>query len=201
MPLSRSLARSFCSRLWRNGTILSKADLKKRRNLAIRAPLVESAVGEARKIDPARRKVISPRLKFKIVVLESLHYLSDEQTEYLIRDRLTFMCFLDLGVEDPVTDATTIWVSRDALAHAGLGEKLLTGGLHCARRPARRWLRLCNPSPSGKPRSPPSRRRCPPQTSLLMLESSGTCPVLGACTAASVASHSRISLCALSTSA
>src|SRR5262245_30812277 len=72
------------------------------------------------------------------------------------------MCFLDLGVEDPVTDATTIWVSRDALANAGLGEKLLTGGLHCARRPARRWLRLCNPSPSGKPRSPPSRRRCPP---------------------------------------
>src|SRR5262249_54961286 len=97
MPLSRSLARSFCSRLWRNGTILSKADLKKRRNLAIRAPLVESAVGEARKIDPARRKVISPRLKFKIVVLESLHYLSDEQTEYLIRDRLTFMRSLDRG--------------------------------------------------------------------------------------------------------
>ena len=63
-------------------------------------------------------------MKFKIVVLQSLHNLSDEQTEYLIRDRLSFMRFLDLDLEDPVPDATTIWLFREALAQAGLIDKL-----------------------------------------------------------------------------
>jgi transposase, IS5 family len=50
----------------------------------------------------------------------SRHDLSNEQTEYLIRDRLSFMRFLDLELEDPVPDATTIWLFREALAQAGL---------------------------------------------------------------------------------
>jgi IS5 family transposase len=44
--------------------------------------------------------------------------------EYLIRDRLSFMRFLDLGLEDPVPDATTVWLFREALAKAGLVAKL-----------------------------------------------------------------------------
>ena len=40
-------------------------------------------------------------------MLQSLHNLSDEQTEFMIRDRLSFMRFLNLGLEDPVPDATT----------------------------------------------------------------------------------------------
>src|SRR6516165_3684045 len=72
----------------------------------------------------AGRKPYDAILKFKIVVLQSLHNLSDEQTEYLIRDRLSFMRFLDLGLEDPVPDATTIWLFREALAQAGLIDKL-----------------------------------------------------------------------------
>jgi len=58
------------------------------------------------------------------VVLQSLHNLSDEQTEYLIRDRRSFMRFLDLELEDPVPDATTIWLFREALAKTGLIDKL-----------------------------------------------------------------------------
>src|SRR5262245_22134500 len=50
----------------------------------------------------AGRKPYDAILKFKIVVLQSLHNLSDEHTEYLIRDRLSFMRFLDLELEDPV---------------------------------------------------------------------------------------------------
>jgi IS5 family transposase len=57
-------------------------------------------------------------------VLQSLHNLSDEQTEYLLRDRLSFMRFLDLELEDPVPDATTIWLFREALAEAGLIDQL-----------------------------------------------------------------------------
>jgi IS5 family transposase len=72
----------------------------------------------------AGRKPYETILKFKIVVLQSLHNLSDEQTEYLIRDRISFMRFLDLELEDPVPDATTIWLFRQALAQAGLVDKL-----------------------------------------------------------------------------
>src|SRR5258705_11234439 len=72
----------------------------------------------------AGRKPYDTILKFKIVVLQSLHNLSDEQTEYLIRDRLSFMRFLDLELEDPVPDATTIWLFPEALAEAGLIERL-----------------------------------------------------------------------------
>ena len=91
----------------------------------------------------AGRKPYDTILKFKIVVLQSLHNLSDEQTEYLIRDRISFMRFLDLELEDPVPDATTIWLFREALAEAGLIDRLFERfgpasrgrGLHCARRP------------------------------------------------------------------
>ena len=57
----------------------------------------------------AGRKPYDTILKFKIMVLQSLHNLSDDRTEYLIRDRISFMRFLDLELEDPVPDATTIW--------------------------------------------------------------------------------------------
>ena len=72
----------------------------------------------------AGRKPYDTILKFKILVLQSLHNLSDDRTEYLIRDRLSFMRFLDLDLEDPVPDATTIWLFREALAQAGLIDKL-----------------------------------------------------------------------------
>src|ERR1700704_2596632 len=72
----------------------------------------------------AGRKPYDALLKFKIVVLQSLHNLSDKQTEYLIRDRFSFMRFLDLEIEDPVPDATTIWLFREALMECGLIDRL-----------------------------------------------------------------------------
>src|SRR5262249_23677262 len=50
----------------------------------------------------AGRKPYDTILKFKILVLQSLHNLSDDRTEYLIRDRISFMRFLDLELEDAV---------------------------------------------------------------------------------------------------
>src|SRR5229473_3498468 len=77
----------------------------------------------ARRLDELSAKG-DPLETFKIVVLQSLYNLSDEQTEFLIRDRLSFMRFLDLGLEDAVPDATTIWLFREALAEAELIDKL-----------------------------------------------------------------------------
>ncbi len=55
---------------------------------------------------------------FKVLVLQASHSLSDERTEFLIKDRLSFMRFLGLGLADPVPDANTIWTFREALTRA-----------------------------------------------------------------------------------
>lgn len=57
-------------------------------------------------------------LMFKVLILQSSHNLSNELTEYLIRDRLSFMRFLGLGLADTVPDANTIWGFREALTRA-----------------------------------------------------------------------------------
>ena len=44
-------------------------------------------------------------LMLKILVLQTLYTLSDDQTEYQLRDRLSFMRFVGLGLPDPVPDA------------------------------------------------------------------------------------------------
>jgi transposase, IS5 family len=60
-------------------------------------------------------------LMFKVLILQASHSLSDERTEFLIKDRLSFMRFLGLGLADPVPDANTIWTFREALTRANLG--------------------------------------------------------------------------------
>lgn len=57
-------------------------------------------------------------LMFKILILQAMHSLSDERCEYLIKDRLSFMRFLGLGLADTVPDANTIWTFREALKKA-----------------------------------------------------------------------------------
>ena len=55
---------------------------------------------------------------FKVLILQASHSLSDERTEFLIKDRLSFMRFLGLGLSDPVPDANTIWTFREPLTRA-----------------------------------------------------------------------------------
>jgi hypothetical protein len=62
-------------------------------------------------------------LMFKVLVLQASHSLSDERTEYLIRDRLSFMRFLGLRLADTVPDSNTIWTFREALTRAKLQGK------------------------------------------------------------------------------
>ena len=48
----------------------------------------------------------------------------DDQVEHQIRDRLSFMRFLGLGLEDRVPDAKTVWLYREQLTQAGVIETL-----------------------------------------------------------------------------
>jgi IS5 family transposase len=72
----------------------------------------------------AGRKPFDAVLMFKVLVLQTLYNLSDEQVEYQIRDRISFMRFLGLGLEDAVPDATTVWLFREALVKSGLVKAL-----------------------------------------------------------------------------
>jgi transposase, IS5 family len=86
-------------------------------------PILERAL---RRSDPSKggRPGFDVVLKFKMLVLQSLHGVSLEQTEYLVRDRLSWMRFCGLGLSDRVPDANTLWDFREALIASKTLDKL-----------------------------------------------------------------------------
>lgn len=57
---------------------------------------------------------------FKILVLQRIYNLCEEQTEYQINDHMSFMRFLSLGLSDSIPDTKTIWLFRDTLTKANV---------------------------------------------------------------------------------
>lgn len=81
-------------------------------------------VREKERKDNSGRKPFDVVLMFKILILQSLYNLSDENTEYQIRDRISFMHFLGLKLHSRVPDEKTIWLFKDTLAQLGLVQPL-----------------------------------------------------------------------------
>jgi IS5 family transposase len=63
-------------------------------------------------------------LMFKIMILQRYYNLSDEQVEYQLNDRMSFMRFLDLTIADDIPDSRTVWHFRERLTDLGLVESL-----------------------------------------------------------------------------
>ncbi|MBN9565518.1 MAG: IS5 family transposase [Alphaproteobacteria bacterium] len=63
-------------------------------------------------------------LMFKMLIIQTYYNLSDEMTEFMVKDRLTFMRFVGLGLGDRVPDANTLWIFREALTKANALESL-----------------------------------------------------------------------------
>ncbi len=63
-------------------------------------------------------------MMFKVLILQRLYNVSDEQMEFQINDRLTFMRFLGLSLGDNIPDQNTIWLFRENLVNKGVIEKL-----------------------------------------------------------------------------
>lgn len=61
---------------------------------------------------------------FKVLILQRLYNLSDEQMQYQILDRLSFQRFLGQGLHSDVPDEKTIWLFREVLTTRGMIEKL-----------------------------------------------------------------------------
>ena len=87
---------------------------------------IEAAVltPETERKSAAGRKPIDAIVLFRMLILQSLYNLSDEQVEYQVRDRLSFTRFLTSGIEDCIPDGTTLWLFREKLAKAGVIKKL-----------------------------------------------------------------------------
>ena len=61
---------------------------------------------------------------FKILILQRLYNLSDQQTEYQINDRLSFQRFLGLHIGSKVPDYTSVWNFREQLVESGAMKSL-----------------------------------------------------------------------------
>ena len=114
-------------------------------------PLLEQIHDKPRKSN-AGRKPMDVLVMFKMLVLQQLYNISDEDLEYQVNDRLSFMKILGLTLADAVPDATTVWLFRHQLKQQGLIDELFEQfdrylreeGASCQRRTNRR----CHPSAS-----------------------------------------------------
>jgi len=86
-------------------------------------PALKAVLGRSKR-KKGGRPPFDAVLMFKILVLQALYNLSDDQTEYQIRDRLSFMRFLQLDLDQRIPDAKTIWLFRETLAQAQVVETL-----------------------------------------------------------------------------
>jgi transposase len=91
-----------------------------------RGPLIAALRRSVRGKDG--RPPFDPVMMFKILVLQALYSLSDEATEFQIKDRLSFQRFLGLGLDGTVPDATTVWLwlFRERLVQAKAIDKLFS---------------------------------------------------------------------------
>ena len=81
-------------------------------------------VREKERKSSAGRKAFDVVMMFKILILQSLYNLADDATEYQIRDRISFMRFLGLNINETVPDAKTVWLFREELGKLKLAKKL-----------------------------------------------------------------------------
>lgn len=86
-------------------------------------PLLEQAYAHERKCN-AGRKRIEALILFKMLVLQQLFNLSDEELEFQVNDRRSFEEFIGLGVMNSIPDATTVAFFRERLRKAGVIEEL-----------------------------------------------------------------------------
>lgn len=86
-------------------------------------PILAKGLAKDKKSN-AGRPPFDALLMFKVLILQSLYNLADAQTEFQIRDRFTFLRFLDLTPESRIPDEKTIWLFRESVKVRGLHDEL-----------------------------------------------------------------------------
>lgn len=86
-------------------------------------PILNKALATPEK-GPGGRRPYDYVLMYKVLILQRTFNLADGQTEFSIKDRLSFQSFLGLRLADDVPDEKTIWNFREKLTKNGVVEKL-----------------------------------------------------------------------------
>jgi len=84
-------------------------------------PTLIEALGYKDRVDRGGNAPFDPVFMFKVVVLQKYFSLSEEQTEFQIRDRFSFMRFLRLSPGDAVPDKNTVWDFKELLGSETVG--------------------------------------------------------------------------------
>lgn len=89
--------------------------------------MFRSSIEEAFTIEPkglGGRPPFDRLMMFKVLILQRYYNLSDKQTEFQIKDRLSFMQFLGLQIGDTIPDEKTIWLFKEQLKEKNLSKTL-----------------------------------------------------------------------------
>lgn len=73
---------------------------------------------------PGGRRPYDYVMMFRILILQRFYNLSDDQVEYQINDRMSFMRFLNLTIADDIADSKTVWHFREQLVDLEITEEL-----------------------------------------------------------------------------
>jgi len=80
-----------------------------------RAPILEALQRTPSNTPSKGRPPFDPLVLFKMLILQTFYTLSDQQTEFQCKDRLSFMRFLGVHLHAKVPDEKTLWAFREAL--------------------------------------------------------------------------------------
>ncbi len=87
-------------------------------------PVLDVAFSKPENVSKMGRPPYNRVMMFKLLILQSLYNLSDDQMEFQITDRLSFKRFLGLKSSDRVPDSKTVWKFRETLIQEGVIEAL-----------------------------------------------------------------------------
>jgi len=107
--------------LSRRGDILHRLDQVVDWDLFV--PPIEQALAKP-VVAPGGRPAWHPKVLFKLLVVQRLYNLSDEQAEFQLADRLSFQRFVGLTLADAVPDQNTLWGFREELRKSGVLDQL-----------------------------------------------------------------------------
>jgi len=71
--------------------------------------------------DKEGRRSFDYVMMFKILILQRYYNLSNDQMEYQINDRMSFMRFLNLTISDDIPDSKTVWNFREQMLNLKVG--------------------------------------------------------------------------------
>lgn len=88
-----------------------------------------------KKVDKSRtskggRKPLSLRVKLKMLFLQHLYNLSDEELEDQLIDRMSFQRFCDIGLDEEIPCFVTLWRFKEALIKYDLSDRIFSSILH-----------------------------------------------------------------------